>query len=48
MGLSVEAYQSIVVLNLLHSRLCCEWELDSLEAVKLLCGGSTAAELSVT
>ena len=40
-----KTYQSIVILNLLHGRLCSERELDSLEAVKLLSWRSTAAKL---
>ena len=36
------AYQGVVVLNLLHCRLSCQWELDDLEMVQLLWGRSTA------
>ncbi len=36
------AYQSVVVLNLFHCRLSCQWELDDLEMVQLLRGRSTA------
>ena len=37
------AYQGVVVLNFLHCRFCGQWELDNLEVVQLLRGGSTAA-----
>ncbi len=37
-------YQGVVVLNLLHSRLSCQGELDDLEMVQLLRGRSTARD----
>merc|ERR1712198_113683 len=36
-------YQSVVILNLLHSRLRCQWKLDNLELIKLRPMSGTSA-----